>query len=208
MKVDFSNARTRLIKEYKSISGLKIDPNGEWAVFFEMYREQFCGKLEAMGFTSDADYERILMTMDTYESPGEFVNGLRGQDDEKSAFGLIMFDRILRADSKNMRHIDLFCMHLDLMDCSRFADLELLDKIADEDRKSFLSSAGKLGAASRHNAINQLKSWALERALEMRGSPVGIARKLIRQIPVHLEGVSDNPERVITETLRSASKPK
>jgi hypothetical protein len=69
------------------------------------------------------------------------------------------------------------------------------------DRKAMLASAGLLGAQSRSQPFKAVKSWALEKAKDMRGADRDIARKLAAQMPVHLADKSKDPMRLIYETL-------
>lgn len=118
MGFDFSNARTRLDREYRSISGLKIEP--EWDGWFEAYRDVFCEKLDSLGFTNEADFVALLVRMDEYNSVGEFLFDEDQQQAEMAAFGLVVFDRILRAEAANVSHSDVFSMHDALVECYGF----------------------------------------------------------------------------------------
>lgn len=75
------------------------------------------------------------------------------------------------------------------------------------ERKSMLSMAGMNGAMARRNRYEPIKQWALGKAGNMRGSHKQIARQLSAVLPPHLTGVSDDPERLIYDTLRASKKP-
>lgn len=78
---------------------------------------------------------------------------------------------------------------------------EMLERTEDEKRKSFLASAGQKGGQKKSEPTNRLRSWAIERATGMKGSSKQIARSLVRMLPVELQNVSVDPERIIYEAL-------
>ena len=73
-------------------------------------------------------------------------------------------------------------------------------------RTKALSMAGKLGAEIRHGPSSQLKMWARGEAKTMRGSDIDVAKILSAKIPAHLADVSKDPQRLIYDALRAASK--
>ena len=73
-------------------------------------------------------------------------------------------------------------------------------------RAKALSMAGKLGAEIRHGPSSQLKMWAMTEAKTTRGSDVDVAKALVAKIPAHLAAVSKDPQRLIYDTLRAASR--
>ena len=86
-------------------------------------------------------------------------------------------------------------------------------KIADEERakiqaerSAMLAIAGLHGAQSRNRPFEALKRWALEQAVGMHGAHKQIARKLSAVLPKHLADISQDPERLIYEALRSTGK--
>jgi hypothetical protein len=73
-------------------------------------------------------------------------------------------------------------------------------------RKAALSEAGRQGALVRLQPYEELKKWALEKGAKLGASKV-VARTLARQLPPHLTDVSEDPGRLIYETLRNRNKP-
>ena len=90
---------------------------------------------------------------------------------------------------------------------SREENLDTDKVVADGARKKMLSMAGMMGAKSRHRGYAEIKEWALEKAAEMRGAQIDVARKLSAQLPAHLADKSKNPERLIYDALRTLTKP-
>jgi hypothetical protein len=76
--------------------------------------------------------------------------------------------------------------------------------LTDIERKKMLSAAGLMGAKSRHRSTAELKQWARDQALAMRGAHKDVARKLAAQLPEHLTDASKDPERLIYDALRSS----
>lgn len=74
------------------------------------------------------------------------------------------------------------------------------------ERKALLSKAGLRGAESRNKPYEAVKTWALEKAIVMRGAHKDIARILANQLPPHLEGASKDPARLIYDALRMSTK--
>lgn len=79
-------------------------------------------------------------------------------------------------------------------------------QLAESQRKTFLSRAGEKGALSKNLRTQNLKSWAIQKAMHMRGSDMDIARQLAAQLPPELADVSKDPERLIYDALRSRRK--
>lgn len=115
MYSNFDNAKTRLCKEYKSIRGMAIDP--EWWIWFELYRDAFVTRLDKLGITDEGDFVTLLQNMDQYENVGSFLCDVELQQAELAAFGLIVFDRIMRAEKAGVNHAEVFAMHQDLIEC-------------------------------------------------------------------------------------------
>jgi len=63
-----------------------------------------------------------------------------------------------------------------------------------------------MGAMSRKNRYEPIKQWALGKAGNMRGAHKQIARQLSAALPNHLADISDDPERLIYDTLRTNRK--
>jgi len=66
-----------------------------------------------------------------------------------------------------------------------------------------LSTAGMNGALVRRNRYEPIKLWALKEASNMRGADRQIARRLSACLPKHLADISDDPVRLIYDTLRA-----
>ena len=61
---------------------------------------------------------------------------------------------------------------------------------------------GKLGGDRRAEKNAALKAWAISQSKKMvRGSPTERARRLMLDVPKELANSSDNPERIIRETI-------
>lgn len=73
-------------------------------------------------------------------------------------------------------------------------------------RKKALSEAGAKGALVRLQPFIELKSWALEKGQKL-GASKAVARKLAAQLPAHLADISEDPGRLIYETLLNRNKP-
>jgi hypothetical protein len=80
------------------------------------------------------------------------------------------------------------------------------DKIEAE-RRAMLSMAGMNGAMARRNHYEPIKLWALKEAANRRGAHKQIARQLSSVLPPHLADISNDPERLIYDTLRASKKP-
>ena len=74
------------------------------------------------------------------------------------------------------------------------------------ERKTFLAKAGAKGGKIRNQPRQEIKDWAIAQTATMRGAHKEIARSLSRQLPKHFVGRSDDPERLIYDTLRKAAK--
>ena len=70
-----------------------------------------------------------------------------------------------------------------------------------------LSAAGLQGAKSRNKPFEAVKSWAIQKAVGMRGAHRDISRMLVPQLPEHLANVSKDPERLIYDAIRENKKP-
>lgn len=204
MELDLSNARTRLCKEYKSITGLKIEP--EWSIWFELYREYFCDKLNSLGFTNEDDFVKLLEVMGQHENVGSFLYDEDEQEAELAAFGLILFDRILRAEAANVNHAKVFAMHQELMECARMVNKDWYDEGIKIDRKALLSAVGSIGGKAKNKKHEALRNWVKER-MGNRPKTMNEAEKLFKELPPHLVDVSERPARFIYDVLREKKKP-
>jgi hypothetical protein len=81
----------------------------------------------------------------------------------------------------------------------------ILSKIKNDQSKK-LSIAGLRGANSRNRPFETLKKWALEKSNGMQASHRDIARKLYAELPPHLADISNDPMRLIYDTLRAKKK--
>lgn len=210
MRDDFSNAKRYLCVDYRSISGLEIEP--EWAVWFELYRDAFVAELESQGFTSDSDFARLLSDMDEYNDVGSFLGDPDEQRADMAAYGLIVFDRILRAEAAKVDHFSVFCMHQELMECYGFALKDHYLSGVIRKQKLAFKAIGLNGLKSRHGRFKGLRNWALNIAATMKGSDVQIADQLEVLAPkefTHDESgkikISD-PRRIIYEALLKSHK--
>lgn len=119
MDLEFKNARRYLLEEVKTISGL--DDKYGW---LEVYRGEFCDKLDLLGITSDEDYSSILTRMNKYSSVGNFLYDANSQLAELSAFGLILFDRLSFAEANEMTYDEFFGLHQELFECYLYVKQE------------------------------------------------------------------------------------
>lgn len=90
---------------------------------------------------------------------------------------------------------------------TRLSAIEAQVESMEDQKKGTYSAAGALGAMARHRKYEPLKQWALKEAGNMQGAHKQIARALRRTLPAHLKDVSDDPERLIYDTLRANKKP-
>lgn len=72
-------------------------------------------------------------------------------------------------------------------------------------RRKALSQAGERGSNAKHLRSRELKLWAIEKAKQMKGSDMDIARKLSMQLPSHLGDVSVDPKRFIYDAIRAVN---
>lgn len=68
------------------------------------------------------------------------------------------------------------------------------------------STSGKKGGVQKNAPYATLKAWALKEAANMRGSDKDVAKDLFKTLPVHLADVSEDPQRLIYDTLRASKK--
>ena len=78
--------------------------------------------------------------------------------------------------------------------------------VAERMRSEFLAKAGARGAQIRTQKYEPIKTWAMQMAATMKADDKRIARILARQLPAHLQDVSDDPERLIYDALRASRK--
>ncbi|MDP2368468.1 hypothetical protein [Rhodoferax sp.] len=81
----------------------------------------------------------------------------------------------------------------------------------DEDRlraaiRSVHSVAGTEGGKARSERYEPFKQWALQQAKSMQGSDKQIAGKLLASLPQNFAAISNDPERLIYDTLRASKK--
>ncbi len=199
MEIDFRNAKTRLCKEHKSISGLKIEP--EWLIWFELYRDVFCDKLDSLGFTNEDDFVKLLETMDKYNNVGSFLYDGDAQQAEMAAYGLVVFDRILRAEAAHVNHFTVFCMHQELMECYSYHLKGFYEDGIKINRKVELAAAGAIGGKNKNENHNKLRNW-VKKNMGNRPTTKVEARKLFAVLPQSLVAVSTDPVRFIHDVLR------
>ena len=72
--------------------------------------------------------------------------------------------------------------------------------------RTALAKAGAKGGKARNRPRQEIKDWAIAQTATMRGAHKEIARSLSRQLPKHFVGRSDDPERLIYDALRKATK--
>ena len=89
----------------------------EWWLWFETYAHAFVDKLDSLGVKDEADFVALLVRMDQYIYLGDLLYDEEKQGAEIAAYGLIAFDRMVRADISTISHPDLFAMHAELMEC-------------------------------------------------------------------------------------------
>jgi hypothetical protein len=81
-----------------------------------------------------------------------------------------------------------------------------IQALLNEPRRSILSKAGAKGALVRLRPYAEFKSWVLENGANL-GASKAVARTLEKQLPPHLSEVSEDPQRLIYETLRNRNNP-
>lgn len=114
---DFSNARTNLwTATHKTASGMHLEGT-HYENYHEGYRDDFCDMLTSQGYVTDADYSFILSQMDEYSDVGDFLWSEKEQAAEMAAFGLILFERIVQAETDTESYKDFFYRHYQLNEC-------------------------------------------------------------------------------------------
>jgi hypothetical protein len=174
MSIDFSNAWTCVNDELKTVSGLKVvDPYIGW---FEIYCVDFAQVLEQHGYTSDFAWASLLEEMDRFDSFGEAVNSPTNEDLEMAAFGLILFDRILRAESNGTDYEDLFVMHEELHVCH-----------SNSFKSQLRSATARSNAAQSHSETNKMKEevfrWLTSENRVFKSADIAAA-EIMKQVPV------------------------
>ena len=144
MELGFRNARENLCHNYKTVSGL--DP-GDYSTWYEVYRDVFCDKLKALGCTTDEDYSYVLTRMNKCSGVGDFLADPPQQLIELAAFGLISFDRIVRAIASNASHEKVVQIHEDLAECCMY----VLEDVG-------LKMRARAGAKARHTENHAMKA--------------------------------------------------
>ena len=75
------------------------------------------------------------------------------------------------------------------------------------DVKNDRSTAGKKGGVQKNAPYAALKKWALKEAEKMHKADKQIAKDLANRLPEHLKDVSNDPQRLIYNTLLAKRKP-
>ena len=116
---NFSNARTILwTTTDKTASGMNLEGT-HYGNYHEGYRDDFCDMLTRQGYLTDADYSFILSQMDEYSDVGDFrAGGDIDQLAEVAAFGLILFERLVQAETDKVSYEDYFWLHEQLCECA------------------------------------------------------------------------------------------
>ncbi len=145
MSFDLLDAKDNLYN-LRTISGLI--PDGTMNGWIEMFREPFLDKLESLGFNTSAELAGVLDRMIDYEDAGEFLLWPESnQDCEMSAFGLILFDRLVRLRNSNAPVDDCLNKLFQLFECYGY--------VLRDDRKSLkffrteFARAGALGMLAK-----------------------------------------------------------
>lgn len=102
-------------EDQKTISGVKV--TGNYSSWFEHYSETFYEALCSLGYTPDNGQDDLLNRMTKFSNAGEFLRRGYGQKAEMAAFGLIMFDRLVRAEAESKSYQDVFVIHEALSEC-------------------------------------------------------------------------------------------
>lgn len=119
----------------KTLSG--ADPGEQCFAWDALYQGHFYRKLLSLGYDSEVKFSKLFERMKTYEWSGEFVDRPRSELHEISMFGLILFDRIVRADAEKMSFADVFDLHEDLSLCLNYVmDIQ---KTSDHSRQNALA---------------------------------------------------------------------
>ena len=120
MDFDYSNAKDHLWN-YRSCSGYKVEGPGA-AGWYEIYCHTFCDVLEAAGFDTNEDYCRLLTEMNQSKGCGDLSPDFApGQSHKAAAYGLIVFDLLLRAEALPYAPRDMFALHQELVECMCYA---------------------------------------------------------------------------------------
>ena len=83
--------------------------------------------------------------------------------------------------------------------CCQMADAVDPKRLANQRAKK----TGGAGGVSKKQRYEPIKQWALKESANMRGSDKQLARRLSGLLPKHLNNISEDPERLIYDTLRN-----
>ena len=118
MELNFENAKQNL-DDYKTASGADIPDN--FGIYYEMYRDVFCDAIDVeLLLGCEFSYPRLLTNASRAEYMFdllELVEGLPNQMAHIAAFGLVLFDRMVRARYGSTDAGILFDMHETLFEC-------------------------------------------------------------------------------------------
>ncbi len=114
MKINPVEAKKNLDSE-KTVSG--ADLGEQYFAWDDLYQGTFYRKLISLGYDSGLMFLKLFERMNAYEFSGEFVDKPASQLQDISMFGLILFDRIVRAEAEKMSFEDVFDLHEDLSLC-------------------------------------------------------------------------------------------
>lgn len=155
MDFNYNRPRTRLIEEYRSVSGAEVGL--QYSSYFELYREVFLDALEHEGIRSDEALEAALLAVADKETVGSFLSDPARQIKELAAFGLVLLDRFIRTDWGRADPDNAFFRHEQLFECCEY--------VRDREKRA---GAARHAAAAAWGKNKEARAWVLKCWREQR----------------------------------------
>ena len=206
MTLDLSNAYRNLLN-LKTASGLEIpDDMSPW---FESYTNAFLNVLTNSGYNENEiniivkiihedseqySYNNQLARSDPRDFGPEEIN----EKHRCAAYGLLVFDEIIRLFKNPTDQSLIFAYHELLIESAQHCNIVIYSETLD---KSRMSNIGSLGGINRHQPTAKLKAWALQQPEALRMPAREASEYLSARIPAHLADASKNPEQLIYRAL-------
>jgi hypothetical protein len=177
MELDFTNAKQNLYNEYKTASGADIPD--ELTVYYELYRDVFCDAIEVeLLLGCEFDFCKLLENASRAEyffDLSDLIGELPHQLAHIAAFGLVVFDRLVRARTGTTDLDDFFFKHEMLFEC-----FELV-RGADQASKFGRDLANKRHAKSREARFFVVEEWG-QHWQDYKGNKSAFARDYVRRV--------------------------
>jgi hypothetical protein len=174
MTIDFSNARKRLTEENKTVGGLEID--SRWQELSKHYYLDFVDAIDSYGFTTEDQFMGLLLKVNQYDDWSKCLRNPEIEVAELAAYGLVMLDRIMRAETEGTDHAEIFEMHEQLNACRSPISIKYMATVD-----------GLLNANRRHAETNQFKrevfQWLTDENRVFKSAD-SAATEIIKLVPV------------------------